>query len=620
MSYSGIYISSLAFHGPSVEPSIVSFSQGLNVIYGASNTGKSFVIETVDFMLGGKGPLPDIPEANQYDLALLSLGSLEDDRTFTLQRSLAGGAFKLFEGKFSDELPSADPLELSEIHNAKRDNNLSSYLLNLLGLNDKVVRKNKKNETVSLSFRNLARLCIVDEEEIIQKRSPLSDGNYTADTANTSVFKLLLSGVDDSSLVATRPRSTEELGREAQLELLAQLISEQEKDIRDLTGSRDEIAAQDDRLSATIINYQSQLSVTEMTFKSLSAKRRTAMKRMEEQKERYTEISGLLERFQLLRQHYGSDMERLVGIREAGSIFTVLSSETCPVCGALPDHHAPESVCTGNVDLVISAAEAEIAKIEAKELELTETIADLKAERKKLENSIPKTEKNLHELSNEVDKVVAPDLRKMRSSYQELSDKKASVREALAIFGNLEGLKLRKSQLEQANNITPAATGGTGHGLTNSVVDPFSELVQEILTNWEFPGGERVYFDLEAKDLVISGKPRTSYGKGLRAITQAAFSIALREYCRAKDNPHPGFVLLDSPLLSYKEPDDPDDDLRKTNLNMKFYDYLDGLGNNGQTIIIENTDPPQKFRSDKRFKYFSGLKGVERFGLFESKG
>ena len=75
--------------------------------------------------------------------------------------------------------------ELREQHDERKDDNLSRFLLKKIGLADKRIWRNKANETNSLSFRNLARLAIVDEEEIIQKRSPLSDGNLVADTPNT---------------------------------------------------------------------------------------------------------------------------------------------------------------------------------------------------------------------------------------------------------------------------------------------------------------------------------------------------------------------------------------------------------------------------------------------------
>jgi hypothetical protein len=55
---------------------------------------------------------------------------------------------------------------------------------------------------------------IVDETEITQQSSPLIDGNPTANTPNLATFKLLLTGADDSALVATSNKSEpEELSR-----------------------------------------------------------------------------------------------------------------------------------------------------------------------------------------------------------------------------------------------------------------------------------------------------------------------------------------------------------------------------------------------------------------------
>jgi hypothetical protein len=161
----------------------MTFAAGLNVIYGASNTGKSFVVDSIDFMLGGKGPLRDIPERVGYDRVLLAMETLSGQQ-FTLQRSTSGGPFRVFDGLFHETEPTGEGQELAEMHNDKRDDNLSSYLLERVGLNHRRLRRNKRNATQSLSFRNLARLMIVNEEEIIQQRSPLSDGSYVADTAN----------------------------------------------------------------------------------------------------------------------------------------------------------------------------------------------------------------------------------------------------------------------------------------------------------------------------------------------------------------------------------------------------------------------------------------------------
>ena len=67
--------------------------------------------------------------------------------------------------------------------------------------------------------------------------------------------------------------------------------------------------------------------------------------------------------FTLLDQHYVSDLSRLRGIEEGGSLFQVMGETHCPLCGAEAAHHQKDSDCDGNVNEVVIAARAEIAKI-----------------------------------------------------------------------------------------------------------------------------------------------------------------------------------------------------------------------------------------------------------------
>ncbi|MFK4260031.1 hypothetical protein [Agrobacterium tumefaciens] len=101
-----------------------------------------------------------------------------------------------------------------------------------------------------------------------------------------------------------------------------------------------------------------------------------------------------------------------------------------------------------------------------------------------------------------------------------------------------------------------------------------------------------------------------------RAITQSAFTISLLQYCADNDLAHPGIVVLDSPLLSYREPDGADDDLSETNLNGNFYRYLLSLQSDRQAIIVENMDPPSDVELGDRVIHFSGMVDEDRFGLF----
>ena len=69
----GFYLSWLKLTGPEVKDAQVSFEPGLNVIWGASETGKSFIFACIDFMLGRSEPPKKIAELRGYTTGWLAL-------------------------------------------------------------------------------------------------------------------------------------------------------------------------------------------------------------------------------------------------------------------------------------------------------------------------------------------------------------------------------------------------------------------------------------------------------------------------------------------------------------------------------------------------------------------
>jgi prefoldin subunit 5 len=612
---SGLRLRRLGFFGPQKPAASVTFGSGLNVLYGASDTGKSFVVEAIDFMMGGKPPLREIPERVGYDRVLLGVETL-DGEAFTIVRSVDGGSFLLYEG-LHEEPPGQDVQAkvLAEQHSEKNDTNLSTFLLGHCGLAGKRVRKNARGETNSLSFRNIARLMIVTETEITQQRSPLSDGNVVADTSNLSTFKLLLTGVDDSALVTGAQREPEELSREAQLQLLDQLLGDYRDRLKELTKSPNELQEQLQKIESSLRQHADQLSATEATFQQTAGRRRELRKKLEESRDRRNEVGALLERFSLLDRHYVSDIERLRAIEEGGTLFGVLGSASCPLCGAEPSHHRANSECDGNIDAVVEAARMEIAKIELLRTELAVTISELHREGTSFDRRMPTVVQELEEISGQVDRLIAPKLAKLRSSYSEFADKRSEVREALALLATVQDMERRLADLGKGQNDRTQTVVAQGD-IPASVAESFAQSVEAILNAWHFPEAGRVFFDAKTRDLVIAGKQRVARGKGLRAITHAAFTLGLLDYCRTNVKPHPGFVILDSPLLAYREPDGTDDDLTGTDLKEQFYGYLQSLADDRQVIVVENTDPPPAIKSLEQVKMFSKNPHSGRYGLF----
>src|SRR5262249_24361445 len=142
MSVSGFCLRHLIFLGPHREPAAVAFGPGLNIVYGASDTGKSFLVEAIDFMLGGKPPLRAIPERAGYDRILLGIKPYTGE-AYTIFRSSGGGRFRLYTGLHAEMPPEGtEARELGEQHSERSDDNLSSFLLEKSNLAGKRVRRN----------------------------------------------------------------------------------------------------------------------------------------------------------------------------------------------------------------------------------------------------------------------------------------------------------------------------------------------------------------------------------------------------------------------------------------------------------------------------------------------
>ena len=91
-------------------------------------------------------------------------------------------------------------------------------------------------------------------------------------------------------------------------------------------------------------------------------------------------------------------------------------------------------------------------------------------------------------------------------------------------------------------------------------VADFERMIHETLEAWHVPGSNRVRYDPTTAELSVDGQPRKSRGRGMRSILHAAFAVSLARRNTARDLIHPGFVVLDTPVLTYRRPEDPHED------------------------------------------------------------
>jgi hypothetical protein len=318
----------------------------------------------------------------------------------------------------------------------------------------------------------------------------------------------------------------------------------------------------------------------------------------------------------LLLKHYAVDIERLASIQECGAMFAYVEAAPCPLCGASPEEQHHDAACDGDVGAIVQSASAEITKIKRLRDELQGTIADLKTEAASRGQELSNKNEEYENVSIRIQQTVAPKVNEERASFSELIEKRVGVQKGLDLYARVTMLEERRRSLEQDEG-EEGSSGDIVSGLPGSVAHNFSLRVSKLLKAWDFPGDCLVHFDKETTDFVIDGKPRGSRGKGLRAITHAAVTIALLEYCQENDLPHLGFVVLDSPLLAYFKPEgDEDHQLKGTNLKEYFYSYLvKHHSTDSQVIIIENQHPPDSVLNKISMTVFTGNPNEGREGF-----
>jgi hypothetical protein len=618
MIFSKLTVKHLYFTGPHVDPAGLNLEAGTNLIWGASNTGKSFALDAIDFMLAGSKRLPNFRERDGYDAVWFGF-NLSEVGDFTVSRSVSGGAFALYGG-----LQRAIPLDqaprvLAPKHNAVKDDNFSRFLLQHLGLSDKFIASNSWGAKESLSFRHLVPILFANETAIQTKRSPVESGQHSDKWLERSVFRLLLSGTDDSAVFAVEDPAKTSASRASKLQLLDELIGAVEAELSSY-ADKTSLVEQDVRLTASLEQLEGEFDRAQQSIRFLLEEKQQLASDIPRTAERIDDVEIHLDRFKQLHKVYLSDLERLEAIEEAGFLVSLDKDRECPLCGAdtISQKHKHD---LEEVTPVREAALAEMEKIKRLRADLQLSVNDLLMERDALREMLPRLQQRLASVEEQIESVL-PKVDETRATLAELISVRDRVRAGLALMKQKATLLEKRIETE---SIKPASKADRpALELSSLLAHDFCKVVARVLEEWGFPGEHHVSFDEKTYDLLIDGKLRIDNGKGVRAVTHSAFKVALLLFCRERGLPHPGMVVLDTPLMTYRDPiknpkvgalSEDEIALAKTPLKQKFFKHLNKISGLGQFILFENIDPPDNITQLANVEtFYGGLAG--RAGFF----
>lgn len=584
----GFYIEALALTGTGKALAEITFKDGLNVVSGASDTGKSYAFNCIDFAFGARNAPRTIPEAQGYEAVILRIRTRADHSTLELTRSFVGSGVKV------RALSPTGSVESERVVSARHDpqsrDTLSALLLELSGLQGRRVRKNKRGDTRTLSFRDVAYLAMVDEERIIADRPPQVSGIPTERTADLDVFRLLATGSNTGEIILA-PKRRGAGDTKVKVELVRQLIDQVNAEIRQLSLSEAELDAElaqiEEARTSALAEYEDSRVELVASERQLSR----VMRQLRDTEGRASVVEGLTRRFELLARYYDSDLSRLEAIEEAGTLLEFFPATACPVCGAAPSDHRPQEAEEHfrHADVSI-AAQKEAAKILALRADLAQVLSGLSAEFGQLKANSEELREEARGLQARVDQDLQPRMHASSDALQGQVARRDQLLRAKVLVEQRSELERRVQELEATSKRSKSSTP-LDASLTTPEMEAFAKTVEALLRAWEYPLSSRVVFSENDQDIVIDGQPRTSHGKGVRALTCAAFITGLMRHCLERKLPHPGLVLLDSPLVVYREPDVEGRVLRQVGVKEAFYHSLsEGLAI-GQVIVFENEDP-----------------------------
>jgi len=605
----GFTIAELRLRGKDVEDAIVTFAPGLSVVAGPSNTGKSLIRAAINFVFGSSEPMTTVDEAKGYQTIFVQVRT-SDGNNITFERGWGGGDIKQYNVPASSITASTPAVALASKHSADNQENISAVLLSLAGLSGTKLRKNQAGDLRNLSFRDFVEYVLITEERIITTLSPLHTTSYTDKTFETSLFRALLTGQDDTGIIVVPSAKDEKAriaGQEETIERIRADIQSRipqdgrtEQDlIRMQTLLDEQIAAQ----SQLLQNYRTDLADLERERRDVEQEHVRALARLDQ-------VDANLKRFDLLKQQYASDLNRLQSTVEAGNLFADHQEGPCPICGANPEHHQQHGITQEQLDTFTNACRAEAEKIIASQNDLAGTMAQLEQEQAALQATLGTIRQQRSQNAQAFKNILGPSIATADGDLATLSERRADIAATLSLYEQLH----RLDEIEQQQTPVPAPRGKKDKAfaaLPPNAYEEFALAVEGLLRAWSFPELNRVTYDTTAEDIVISGKARKDNGKGYRAITYAAFMIGILQETNRKNLPHPGFVLMDSPLVTYREPDEHIGEGVKD----AFYRNLATTLGDAQVIILENEEPPAAIKEQIAFTGFTKNRTVGRYGL-----
>jgi hypothetical protein len=634
------------FRGPQDSP------RPLSVIAGAFSTGKTTILEFVDYCLGANDH-PRHPEIMPKVRAAILEVELSGS-PYLIERSVGDpSTFAYVRSGRLDE-PGATPPVRCPLRPAGHPDSLSSMLLShckLEGVRLRDIPMQTDSDTDPLSFRDLMWLCYLPNERLDNKNL-LFENSPMRQLKLRQVVDVVFDVHDDWSVeLGRRIRAVEtELATARTAYVVAQQIVDEQQ------------LGDPEQLQVAQLRADAELADTERALANLDQQARAATGFAEELRERHRAAAldarrtaaarrdgeAQLQRMIPLRASYAADVSKLTMLAEARKLFDPLRVTTCPACltplrwsPVVSEHRCtmcqaetgdqrPADGSTAEPEERLDVG-AELRSAKARLVELTAYLAELEhslptlrgaAERARQAESLAATEVDIATAQS-----VTPYLAQRDALARRRENATAARQRAEGGLRLIQSLRRRADHIARQESVAASLREELADGARprlrsdrSAVIRLISERYREILIAWRYPKLADAHL---ADDLTpyVRGKPYTAASSGGRTLIALAWQLALFEIAWETRSSHPGFLLLDSPQKNLGQTGEPDtefaDSVTIGRIYRHLYDWLAGRGAGAQIVVTDDAPPPET-NADVILR-FSGRPDQPPYGLIDDE-
>lgn len=541
---------------------IIPFHQGLNIIYGDSDTGKSSVLEFINYLLGASSI--DLADEIKSSVNYAALEVVINDSVFTIVRDIYNykKAIDVYRCKFIDlkkHFPKKYAPNYNEMSNV--DGIFSEFLLDSLNfpkIEIKVSPSKASSQMRRLSFRNIYKFIYINQDDIGSK-SFLGLGDWSRYAFTKEVFKYIFNVLDESisrlhGEISAKSSLVYELNKRYQI------ISEflRETDYETIDSIDDEINKIDiimEELYSELSNLNKEMKANSQMYTELKDAHNFLALKYKDCVLRIGSLDDKIEKYSRLKNDYDNDIDKIKSINIANSRIGILDEKifSCPICDShiKVDEPAFPFEISSEKDL-----NEELFSLTRRRKNINDMISDLSFEFKKVTIEKNELDRQLNELRELIDEesqsMITPFLTQRDALIKEIS-KNEKVREQL-----IKDLKVRNQQeellerhqsllkdiailserLEELKKNAPSM-----EAILKSLGDKFNNYLKGI--NIKNRTGIKICENNFIP--VIRGKEyfRITSG-GLRTISSIGYLLSILDYAIDHDINHPLLLIFDT--------------------------------------------------------------------------